>query len=434
MHISDLKHENSSLQEKLEYLYSLRTGSKVNWNQAGYFCLLKALGNPHKILPPIIHVAGTNGKGSIIAMLRAIYEEAGYKVHTYTSPHLIHINERITLAGKPITDDMLNSLIDECLYHIGNDRLSFFEILTAIAFKAFSENPADLLLLEVGMGGRLDCTNIIENPLISIISRISLDHTEFLGDTIEKIAEEKAGIIRLETPVIIGYQNEECVTKILQQKGKHSYTYKRDWSSRIEDKEMVFTFNGQEKTLPLPSLLGEHQIHNAGAALAAIHIAQDKFYVTQEQMSKGLQNINWRGRLEHIATINNHEIWVDCGHNDSAGLALAKELQIWRRDSDSPIHLIIGMLNTKNDAAFLQPLLPNIDRLSIVPINHEPNSKNLASYKQSLDGFSAITTYDSASHAIEDILRQSSPSRILVAGSVYLAGEVLQQYANLSCK
>lgn len=431
MHISDLKHQNSLLEEKLKYLYSLRTGSKVNWNPTKYLSLLESIGNPHKNLPPIIHVAGTNGKGSIIAMLRAIYEGAGYKVHAYTSPHLVRVNERITLAGEQITDCTLNALIDECLTHIGDDRLSFFEILTAIAFKAFSEIPADLLLLEVGMGGRLDCTNIIENPLVSIISRISLDHTEFLGDTIEEITEEKAGIIRSKTPFVIGYQNEESVAKILQQKGDQSSIFETDWSARAHDKAMIFTFNDQKKKMPLPSLLGAHQIHNAGAALAAIHIAQDTFPVTQEDMSKGLENIDWRGRLEHITTINNHEIWVDCGHNDSAGLALAMEIQAWRQDNDKPVHLVVGMLNTKNDEAFLQPLLSNIDSLNIVPISHEPNSKTLKSYKQSLGGFAAASTYNNALHAITEISKQPTPSRILIAGSVYLAGEILQQYTNL---
>lgn len=429
MHISDLKHENTSLKEKLEYLYSLRTGSKVNWDQAGYVRLLEALSNPQHNLPPVIHVAGTNGKGSIIAMLRSIYEAAGYKVHVYTSPHLIKVNERIILAGKMITDDRLSDLIDEALGYIGEEKLSFFEILTAIAFKAFSHNPADLLLLEVGMGGRLDCTNVIKNPMISIISQISLDHTEFLGDTLEAITSEKAGIIRPETPFVIGYQSKDSVVSLLKEKGQKSYNFGEDWSVYSNENEMAFTFKGQEHKFPLPALLGEHQIHNAGAALAAVYIAQEKFSVKHDHISAGLQNTKWPGRLERISFIKNHEIWLDCGHNDSAGQALAKELCKWKRENNMPIHLVLGMLNTKNEKAFIEPLLSHIDHLSIVPITNEPNSKSLVSYKDSFGSFGQASTFENVQQALTELTKQENPSRILIAGSVYLAGEVLQHYS-----
>ena len=207
MHKADLHHSNQSLQLKLEKIFQLRrTRSAVNWDREKYLDLLQHFGNPHAHLPPVIHVAGTNGKGSIIAMLRAVCEAAGMRVHCYTSPHLVQINERIVLAGKEIDDDLLESLIDEALGYIGDAPLSFFEVSTAIAFKAFSQVPADVLLLEVGMGGALDCTNVIEKSLVSVISRISMDHTQFLGDTIEEIAAQKSGIIKPGLPCIIGYQ------------------------------------------------------------------------------------------------------------------------------------------------------------------------------------------------------------------------------------
>tara|TARA_B100001989_G_C24538401_1_gene465954 strand:- start:52 stop:1359 length:1308 start_codon:yes stop_codon:yes gene_type:complete len=433
MHISDLNHDNSSLKEKLEFLYSLRTGSKINWAQAGYLRLLEAFGTPHRNLPPMIHVAGTNGKGSTIAMLRATYEAAGYRVHVYTSPHLMKVNERIVLAGEMISDEKLEFLIDQALEFMGDEKLSFFEILTAIAFKAFSEISADLLLLEVGMGGRLDCTNVIENPLCSIISRISMDHTEFLGDTIEKITAEKAGIIRDNAPFVVGQQINDSVTEILQSKGSQGLVFDQDWSVSANESDLVFTFKGGTHHYPMPSLNGNHQIYNAGAALAAIYSAQGVLPVSEAAIAKGLQNTHWRGRLEHVSTINNHEIWLDCGHNDSAGEALAHVIKQWKDQHNIPVHLIIGMLNTKNDQGFLVPLLPYIDSLSLVPIFGEPNSKTPESFIDSMNGaFPAekIQTFSGVAEATKSLSENKiEKSKILIAGSVYLAGEVLQHFS-----
>ncbi len=426
MHRADLQHDDKNLQDKLERIFQLRrTKTAVNWDPSLYHLLLEKFGNPHKKLPPIIHVAGTNGKGSIIAMLRSILEAQGLKVHCYTSPHLIKVNERISLAGEQIEDSYLEELIDQALDYIYDAPLSFFEITTAIAFKAFSQISADLLLLEVGMGGRLDCTNVIENPLATIISRISLDHTEFLGGTLEEITAEKAGIMKKGVPCIIGYQgdNGSNILNMLQQKTQQyksaSIYYDKDWSVEKKNQEMEFSYNGEKTIFPIPALIGEHQILNAGAALVALRAIKDKISVSNEAIEQGLKSVQWAGRLQRLDDINGNEIWLDCGHNDSAGVALAKQIKLWKQENDKAVHLVVGMLKTKDIRSYLGQLLPHIDGLHLVPIKSDPNSWKLSDMQGLSDN---IQEHASAEYAVNSI---ACNSRIVVCGSVYLAGEVL---------
>jgi len=426
MHRADLHHDDKSLQDKLERIFQLRrTKTTVNWDSSLYNSLLEKFGNPHKSLPPVIHVAGTNGKGSIIAMLRSILEVQGLKVHCYTSPHLINVNERIYLAGEQIEDSYLEELIDQALDYINDAPLSFFEITTAIAFKAFSQISADILLLEVGMGGRLDCTNVIENPLATVINRISLDHTEFLGETLEEIAAEKAGIMKRGVPCIIGYQGDEGsnMLNMLQQKTQQyksvSICYGKDWSVERKNQGMEFSYGGEKNIFPIPALVGEHQILNAGVALAVLSSIKDKISISNEAIEQGLKSVQWAGRLQRLDDINGNEIWLDSGHNDSAGMALAKQIKLWKQENNKAVHLVVAMLKTKDIWAYLSPLLPHIDGLHLVPIKSDPNSWKLSDMQEFSDN---IQEHESAEDAMNSI---ACNTRIVVCGSVYLVGEVL---------
>jgi dihydrofolate synthase/folylpolyglutamate synthase len=309
MHQADLRHPRPSLQKKLLALYQLRTGSKVNWDATAYRTLLRDMGEPHKKLPPVIHVAGTNGKGSIVAFLRAMLEAQGYRVHAYTSPHLLRVNERIRLAGEDITDNLLERMIDEVYAQHSLAGLSFFEITTALAFRAFSAVPADVLLLEVGMGGRLDCTNVIEDPLVSVISRISYDHTEFLGGTLADIAAEKGGILKAGRPCVVGAQGPEDDTRgvlgvletLADERSTPLLVYGRDWRSFESGGQMVFEARGERNVYPLPGLAGAHQILNAGAALMALRVVGDALPVSEEAKAQGLRRVVWPGRMQGLS-------------------------------------------------------------------------------------------------------------------------------------
>ena len=432
MHKADLKHGNSSLQGKLNHIFDLRKDrARVNWSPENYLNLLEKFGNPHKSLPPVIHVAGTNGKGSIIAILRAILEAQGLRVHIYTSPHLINVNERIVLAGVDIGDEYLEELIDQALEYNGYAPISFFEVLSAIGFKAFADNPADILLLEVGLGGRLDCTNIVENPLATIINRISMDHMDYLGNAIEGIAAEKAGVMKLKVPCVVGYQgnsgNYAAIIDVLKGAAKTSgadlLLCGNEWNIAQQNDGVVFSYGGDSYEFPLPSLKGEHQIKNAGVALAVLFSIRDKLKVSYEAMAEGLKTASWAGRLQKLTELDyDAEIWLDSGHNDSAGEVLAAQLKLWQAQDDRPLHLIVGMLSSKEADAFLAPLLPHIAALHIVPISSDPNSQVMGDINADI-GF--MYEHDNFLDALQYITKNTSLSRILIAGSVYLAGEVL---------
>lgn len=420
----------------------MRTKSRVNWDQDGYRRLLAALGDPQHDLPPVIHVAGTNGKGSIVAMLRAIYEAAGYRVHAYTSPHLLRMNERIVLGGEEIGDEQLERRIDDVLEKAEGAPLSFFEITTALALKAFAENPADVLLLETGMGGRLDCTNVVEKPLAAIISRVSMDHTEFLGDTIEKIAAEKAGIIKPGVPCVAGYQgkNGASVLNVLQKaaqaKGASFYACGADWDVReTADEKMLHSFQGKTTKWPVPALAGAHQLCNAGAVLTALQVTGATRPVSRESCVKGLQSIRWPGRLQRLPVAafglsESAQVWLDCGHNDSAGEMLAQQAASWAARDPMPLHLVVGMLGTKDARRFLEPLLPHSGSVHLVPVEGESSclSEDGLRHVLVMSGYDrGMRRHESVAAALESFRGAgSAPFRLLIAGSVYLAGNVLR--------
>lgn len=440
MYSADLNHPDKTLQEKLTFLFTLSKGKTVDLGFRKPFTdLLKALGQPQNHLPPIIHVAGTNGKGSVIATMRAILEENGKRVHIYTSPHLKRFNERICLAGKELSDEELEKYIDESVQLNGSGEITFFEITTALAMAAFSRNPADILFLETGLGGRLDCTNVIEKPLASVITTISRDHTEFLGETLEEIAGEKAGIIKPDCPVILGYQRpeKEIVKEVIRKKAEEScsplYTAGKEWSCEKEGDSMRFKMSDTNMLLSLPSLSGDHQILNAGAALAALKIT-GQLPEDPEIISKALTKIRWPGRLQKLdkgssfsRTIpENWEIYVDGGHNDSAGEILASHIKNWKKESDTPVYVILGMLKKKNPDLFLSALLPEVDSAYAVTIPCAPGeswSPELLSEKteRKIYPLSGKTPEE----WLQALFRNKKPGKILVCGSIYLAGDML---------
>jgi len=458
MYASDIKHTNKTLQNKLESLYSLNRGARMELSfRPQYIELLEKLGNPHRALPPTIHVAGTNGKGSTIAFLKAILEAAGKHVHTYTSPHLHRFNERIVLNGTPINDTDLETRIDEIITLNNGADISFFEITTALAFKAFADTPANILLLEVGLGGRLDCTNIIPTSTLSIINTVSMDHMDFLGNTLEDIATEKAGIIKPNTPCILGPQtcDPNLFHTVAKTRNAPLYTHGSDWTTDPTPEGFTLQFRNDTTRCPPPNLKGLHQIQNAGLAIAALKILNPICSVLHHHIVSGLQNTSWPGRLEDITknypniTPENWTILYDGGHNKAAGEALATELSqtiLTPENTQNPkhVHLILGMMSHKKPQEFLTPLLPHIQSITCIPIPNEPNSLTLEELQNILhnekpENKTTIPVHKAttAKNAIKQLQstpitdnspktqnpnpKSPPPSIILITGSLYLA-------------
>jgi dihydrofolate synthase/folylpolyglutamate synthase len=400
--------------------------------------LLAKLGNPERRLPPIVHVAGTNGKGSTVAFLRAMAEAAGKRVHVYTSPHLVHFHERIRLAGHFIADDRLADLLERIEQVNGGDPITFFEITTAAAFLAFAEEPADLLLLEVGLGGRLDATNVITAPAVSVLTRISMDHMQFLGETIEAIAAEKAGIIKPGCPAVAGPQADPAVTDVFQAAAKAAGATLSlagpDWQAEAR-RDSGWRYSDARGTLelPLPALPGVHQIDNAGTAIAATrHLP---FPVGDDAIRQGLAAVEWPARLQQLRLgplvdllPTGWELHLDGGHNDSAGQVLARHLAAWTADGRK-LDLIFGMLGSKRPLDFLGPLAPYVRRLRAVAIPGETASVTAADAAALAQqaGMQASASADVASAVAELVAAAAGepPARLLICGSLYLAGTVL---------
>jgi dihydrofolate synthase / folylpolyglutamate synthase len=401
-----------------------------------YAQLLAKLGNPHLKLPPVIHVAGTNGKGSTIAFLRAMLEAAGKRVHVYTSPHLVTFHERIHLCGALISEDALCDVLLECERVNAGAPVTQFEIITAAAFLAFSTTPADILLLEVG----LDATNVVPSPIATIITRISYDHRDFLGDSLEAIAGEKAGILKANIPAIIAPQASRAVTQTLDKKiqavSAQPYTHHADWNFEVTPGGFIFNDGKNKTTYPAPSLLGEHQIANAATAIATL-TKLSELHINHEAICRGLSNASWPARLQRLTygplvdlLPNNYELWLDGGHNDSAGDVLAKQAQQWNVMDGKPLLLMVGMLNSKHPQEFLSPLAAHITALAGISIPQESKSLTADAIMQAAR---AAGILNAQSH--RDITAALSwltgfgnkPARILICGSLYLAGVILQQ-------
>ena len=391
--------------------------------------LLDALGNPQDRLPPVIHIAGTNGKGSTQAMIRAGLEAAGHSVHAYTSPHLARFHERIRLAGALISEEDLTALLEECYAANAGANITYFEITTCAALLAFARTPADYTLLEVGLGGRLDATNVVEKPALCIITPVSMDHEQYLGDTLAKIAGEKAGILKRGVPCVVGPQSEEgleAIETIAARVGAPLLIHGQHWHVTREGDRMVYQDENGLLDLPLPNLPGAHQIQNAGAALAALrHLGQsDVTYeaaVTRAFWPARMQRLR-QGPLVDLAP--EIELWLDGGHNPAAGEAIGAHLATLPR---RPTHLICGMLNTKDIGGYLRPMAPHVPSLHAVSI---PDTAATLPAEETAKAATAAgiaaTISGSVAEALGDIAAHDPRARVLICGSLYLAGGVLR--------
>jgi dihydrofolate synthase/folylpolyglutamate synthase len=394
--------------------------------------LLAALGNPHEHLPPVIHVAGTKGKGSTVAMMRACLEAAGYRVHTYISPHLVRFHERIRLAGRLIDEDALLAVLDECERANGGAPITFFEITTAAAFLAFARTPADIVLLEVGLGGRLDTTNVIRHPAVTAITPVSLDHQAFLGDTVAAIAGEKAGILKPGVTGVVAPQPADAERVIDDRAAAIGAPLSRsgtDWRCTAAAPGMRYEGARWRLDLPVPSLLGAHQILNAGTAIACLENLPG-FALSAAAIAAGLRQIDWPARLQRLQRgplleilPPGWELWLDGGHNPAAGEVLGAVAAGWR---DRPLDLVVGMLNTKDAAGFLAPFAPYARALRAVTIPGEDNPlppEAIVAAAASV-GIGAEPA-GSVGAALRDIIGAPEPGRVLICGSLHLAGVVL---------
>ena len=371
--------------------------------------LLERLGNPERRLPPVIHVAGTNGKGSTVAFMRAMLEAAGRRVHAYTSPHLVRFNERIVVAGAMLPDGELLALLEECERANEGRPITFFEITTAAAFLAFARAPADVLLLEVGLGGRLDTTNVVERPAMTAITPVARDHTQFLGETLAEIAAEKAGIIKPGVPLALAPQEEEASAVILAKAAEAGAPVHDGW--RVSDG----VYYGRRLTLPLPALglAGAHQAGNAGLALACL----EGFGLPEEALLRGLETARWPARLQRLS--ETPEVWLDGGHNPAAGQVLAE----WLAGRAKRFDLVVGMLDTKDRGRFLAELAPHVERTVTVPV---PGSAASVPAEALAEAARAAGMDAAAAADVETALARLGGVRpVLIAGSLYLAGAVL---------
>ena len=392
--------------------------------------LLDAVGNPQDRLPPVVHVAGTNGKGSTQAMIRAGLEAGGSSVHAYTSPHLARFHERIRLAGTLISEEALTEVLDRCYQANGTDPITYFEITTVAALLAFAETPADYTLLEVGLGGRLDATNVIAKPEITIITPVDMDHQQFLGDTLAAIAGEKAGIIKRGVPCVVGPQHDEgmdVIEAVAARVGAPLLAYGQHWHVTTERGRLVYQDERGLLDLPMPNLPGPHQVMNAGAAIAALRAMGKDEAACEAAVTRAY----WPARMEKLTSgalvdlAAPAELWLDGGHNPAAGNALADTL---RQQPPRPTHLICGMLNTKDIGGYLRPLGEVADSLTAVSIPGEaatiPAEETAAKAREV--GLTASTA-EGVQDAIAAITAQHPNARILICGSLYLAGHVMRE-------
>lgn len=400
--------------------------------------LLAALGNPEQKLPPVVHVTGTNGKGSTLAFLRAICEAAGYRVHAYASPHLVYFHERIRLAGKLITEDHLEAVLEECEHANAGEDITFFEITTAAAFLAFSRTPADIVLLENGLGGRLDATNVVAHPALTGITSISLDHQQFLGDTIDLIAAEKAGIIKPDVTCVAGPQDPVALSVLqatAKRVGASLVSHGIDWSIEATDDGLNVHLNDEVISLPKPNLSGVHQLANAAQAVVMARHLKD-FTITDDHLRMGIIHAEWPARLQRLtkgpvidALPDDCEVWLDGGHNPDAGQAIAAHAEdAW---SDRPLYLIAGMINTKDPVGYFEPLSRVAKSVHCVAIPGEAASVSAQDLADtaSASGLSAMPAESAVAAASAIAVNISGTARVLVCGSLYFAGHILRQHS-----
>lgn len=407
--------------------------------------LLERLGNPHEKLPPVIHVAGTNGKGSTTAFCRSILEAQGLKVHVHTSPHLVNWHERFRIGaeggGRLVGDEVLADAVRRVAEANRGETITVFEILTAVMFVLFSEHPADAAIIEVGLGGRFDATNVIAHPAVSVIMSISLDHQAYLGDRVELIAAEKAGIIKRGSPVVIGAQTEDAAREVLietsERLGCPFSVYGQDFFAVEENGRLAYQDDDELLDLPLPRLAGRHQQGNAAAAIRALKSAG--FGLTEQAIAEGLLNVSWPGRLERLThgrlvegAMDGVEFWIDGGHNPGAGQVIAEAMANLNDRESRPLFLITGMINTKDPVGYFEAFAGMARHVFTVPVPESDASLDPDFLADTADeaGLTAEPA-DSVEAAIAAICSNwnglERPPRILIGGSLYLLGDVLRE-------
>ncbi|RST62983.1 bifunctional folylpolyglutamate synthase/dihydrofolate synthase [Candidatus Aquarickettsia rohweri] len=398
--------------------------------------LLKKLGNPEKKIPPVIHVAGTNGKGSTIAFLKSILNSAGYKVHQYTSPHLLNFNERIVISDNKITDNQLYEVIEECRFNAKGLDLTFFEATTGAAFLAFSKYHADIVLLETGLGGRYDATNIMENTLMSIITPISYDHMEYLGNNLLDIASEKAGIIKNYSKCIISWQETKVLNYLIDECKKIGSEYiacQKDWNFKKIEQGFQFLDLVNDKIIdfPMPNLIGIHQIINASTAICAARNLNGNFTINFNNLKQGIMSANWPSRMEKVqnGTIlsllpKNSEIWLDGAHNELGAQMIAATIDTFIK---MPTFLINGRTRNRDIKGFLLPFKDKVEYVLAVPVEWEPDSENPEKIKNIAHniGIKSIE-FESLKEALQlcNKLSKGNSIRVIICGSLYLTADL----------
>jgi dihydrofolate synthase / folylpolyglutamate synthase len=407
--------------------------------------LLERLGNPHLKLPPVIHIAGTNGKGSASAFSRAILEAAGFSVHVHTSPHLVRWHERYRMGavggGTLVDDRMFADALRRVAKENAGQQITVFEILTAAGFLLFSENPADVVILEVGLGGRFDATNVIAKPAVSLIMPVSMDHEAYLGDTPEKIAFEKGGIIKRGCPVVIGQQPfsaaKDMLIALAEKAGGPLAVYGQEFLAYEEHGRMVYQDEDGLSDLPLPALIGRHQIANAAAAIKAVQMAG--FDVPDDAVERGLMSASWPARMQRLRqgellklAPKGAEIWLDGGHNPGAGIVVAEALAGQDERSERPLFMIAGMINTKDSTGYFRAFEGLVKHVYAVPVSDSdagvaPEKLALAAQDAGLSAEPVASIANALALLRNNFDPDETPPRILIGGSLYLAGEVLRQ-------
>ncbi|TPJ50442.1 MULTISPECIES: folylpolyglutamate synthase/dihydrofolate synthase family protein [unclassified Mesorhizobium] len=405
--------------------------------------LLERLGNPQDLLPPVIHIAGTNGKGSCAAFSRALLEASGRLVHVHTSPHLVSWHERYRLAadggGRLVEDDIFAEAIARVAKANGGEKITVFEILTAVTFILFSEHPADAAIVEVGLGGRFDATNVIARPAVSVIMPVSMDHEAYLGDRVELIAAEKAGIIKRGCPVVIGAQETEAAQQVLietaERLGCPTLVYGQDFLAFEENGRMVYQDDDGLMDLSPPRLPGRHQFANAAAAIAAVKAAG--FEISHRAAEKAMTTVAWPGRMQKLSqgrltelAPNGADIWLDGGHNPGAGVVVAEALAEQEEKNPRPLFLISGMINTKDQSGYFRAFNGLARHVYTVPVSLSdasvPNDELAARATEAGLTAEPVSSVASALMLLRDTW-DGPPPRILIGGSLYLAGAVLAE-------
>jgi len=393
--------------------------------------LLERTGNPHEALPPVIHVAGTNGKGSVQAMLRAGFEATGATVHAYTSPHLVRFHERIRVAGEIIPEPLLTAFLDECEKANLGEPITYFEITTVAALLAFARTPADWCLLEVGLGGRLDATNVVAKPAMTIITPVSIDHQQYLGETLPEIAGEKAGIIKRGVPCVVGPQQEpalEVIEAEAARLGAPLIVHGQHWHAWEERGRLIVQDEHGLCDLPLPNLIGPHQIGNAGTAVVALRALGQPEATWEGAVTKA----EWPARMQRlrhgpvVEAAPKAEIWLDGGHNPAAGEALAGLVETLPK---RPTWLVSGMLSTKDQTGFFRPLAGLVEGVRTVPIPGEAaalSPEELATH--AAEAGIPVEPAAGFAEAVAQIAATAPEARIIICGSLYLAGRVLREH------